>query len=568
MAGHWLAKNFKLDMSNPLAKEAFKNAEQDPARAPYEFTLTIKTDDVDQFVIDPSLTAAAFGVITSAKISQGVFNLFTEPLASPNRDTAKEMHYTLYLQDSNGADITFFGFKEVIKEDGFAAWDQTTTLYFYLWRGHSPFAREGTKDAIGVGVLHISVSDFIKQLGTFHIGSDDVLEKEQALQKFLTAFAGQVWQAYAPFLFTTTSARWNEHLFPMHTTQGVAQGEKNFYSFDTDDGLTIAMQRFSCGKSKNVVLLMHGLTTSTDMYIMPEHQNLVNHLHSEGFTDVWSLEWRGSSRFTYNLMPHRYTIDDIAKHDMPRALDFIREKCGPDVQIHIICHCVGSLSLMTSLAAGYSSFKNIKSIISNSVSLTPRVRWQSLIKLLVGPNIMEYLFGYAYISPRMAYFPGPGFGKWIYWMERMIRTECKEPACHLVSFMWGWGFPGAYNHRNIHPTTHRRLVDLFGGVSFHYYRHIVKMVLNKSAISYDRSRPGVDYLEEARSKKWPKVLLISGADNHIFPNSNKVTYEMLKGLGSFSYEEFPNYGHQDIFMGQYSHIEIFPKLVDFIKRNI
>ncbi|WP_413295370.1 alpha/beta hydrolase [Bdellovibrio sp. HCB185ZH] len=565
MAGHFMAKSFVLSTSNPLKKSDFEILEESASRVPFEFTLTIKVSDLDTFITDPHLQAGAVGTITDFEIEKGLFNLFVRPEASSDRDTAKEMHYTLFLKDKLGNPWTFFGFKEVIKEDSFEMWSQTTTLYYYIWEGHSDYNPGETKNVTGVGILRISVSDFIKQLTTFKSNAPSAIEEQEAVAKFLNVFAKNLWQSYAPFIFTTTTARWNEHLYPMNTTQGVAMGEKNLYPLDTPDGLTISVQRFKVTESKNVVLLLHGLTTSTDMFIMPEHQNFVNYLHSNGFTDVWSLDWRGSGRFTYNLGPHRYNLDDIAKNDIPTAVEYIRQQCGADTKIHVVCHCVGSISFMASLAAGH--VKGISSIVSNSVSLTPKVRWQAFIKMLFGPELLEYVFGYAYVSPRMAYFPGPGFGKWLYWMERGIRHECKEPACHLVSFMWGWGYPAAYVHRNIHPTTHRRLVDLFGGTSFHYYRHIRKMLFAKASVSFDKSK---NYLEECQKQDMPPTLFISGAENNIFPGSNKMTYEALKkgkNGAAVEYLEVPGYGHQDTFMGQYAHIEVFPKILAFLKKQ-
>ena len=162
--------------------------------------------------------------------------------------------------------------------------------------------------------------------------------------------------------------------------------------------------------------------------------------------------------FFYNLEPHRYSVDDLALYDIPKAFETIRQKVGDDKNIHVIAHCVGSMAFMASYSSGLVD--GISSIISNSVSLTPKVRWQAKLKITVAPFLIEYIFGYPYLSTKMPYFPGPGFGRWIWWMERLIRRECKEPACHMASFMWGWGFPACYEHENLHPVTHRRLSDL------------------------------------------------------------------------------------------------------------
>lgn len=571
MAGSFVAKKMTLSAQAPLPSEFIATEITRPDKTDFEFNMTIQVPDVDSFIADPSQAAQISGTITDFRfrhqmpIEQGYFQLFTRPSASPHYDTAKEMHYTLFLTDREGKKWTFFGFKELRKEDSLQFWKQTTTLYYYIWEGHSFFEKYGDKEVQGVGVLRIAVTDFLKQMRSFKTSAQNMMKEQEYLMKYYRAFTDRLWEVYAPFLFTTSTNRWREHEYPLHTTQGVHAGEKTMHPLDTLDGLTISVQRFKTQETKDVVLLIHGLTSSTDMFIMPEHTNLVNTLHGNGFTDVFCLDWRGSARFTYNLTPHQYTIDDVARYDIPKALEFIREQCGHDVRIHAIAHCVGSLSLMASYGAGYS--ENLASITCNSVSLTPQVPWPAFVKIWAGPDLMETAFDYPYLSPKMPYLPIRGFGKWIYKMERSLRSECKEPACHMLSFIWGWGFPAAFNHRNIHPVTHRRLMDLFGGTNFHFHKHIRKMLLEKESISWDGK---INYLDEVQKRELPPTLLVSGSENHIFPGSNKLTQERLLGgpnADKVRYEEFAQYGHQDIFMGQFSHTEVFPKILEFLKAH-
>lgn len=573
MSGHFVAKKMALTSQKTLLRQDFNHLSDSSIQHPFEFTLTVKVPDLESFIKNPSQTIPTEGRMTDFRFKnlinfdEGSFKLVSRPEVSSDLCTAQEMHYTMFMTDDEGKKWTFFGFKELLKEDSFKMWAQTTTLYFYIWSGHSNFESFGVKDVQGVGELKISTQDFIKQLLSFKTNDKSFLDEKKSIASFMQCFAENLWTAYAPFIFTTTSKRWNEHYYPVQTTQGVAAGTTSLYSLDTLDGLTISLQRFETQKQKDVILLLHGLTTSTDMFIMPEHKNLVNTLHENGFGDVWSLDWRGSGRFTYNLQPHKYTIDDVANYDIPAAINLIKEKCGEDVRIHVIAHCVGSLSFMAAFATGKT--RNIASIICNSVSLTPQVKWQAKAKMMIGPELLENL-KYPYISPRMPYYPGKSFGKWLYWMERSLRSECKEPACHMISFMWGWGFPAAFNHRNIHPVTHRRLADLFGGTSLHYHKHIRKMLLKKASVSFADGRDEINYLEEFKRRDLPPLLLISGAENHIFPNSNKRTFELLKAERPFSdirYQEFMQYGHQDVFMGQYSDQEVFPTLISFLKEH-
>lgn len=590
MSGSWSANIIDLSTTSLLPTQQIGISERDANRKPCEFTVTIKIADLDAFLINKDLTAEIEGTVLSPfsnqfiKIQSGIFNLFTSPQASPSLDVAKEMHYCLFLEENNGHKWTLYGFKEILKEQVSNAWKETTTLYFYSWEGHSHLTSTNKKNVIGLGVLHINPSDFLKQLTTFKTTSSANKEPIEIISKFMGIFAKNLWEAYAPFVFTTTSYRWNEHIIPLQSTVGVTSGDKQIIPFHSSDGLHLSFSRFKKEDSKNIVLLLHGLTTSTDMYIMPEHKNLVSHLHNQGFNDVWSLDWRGSCRHIYNLSPHRYTIDDIANYDIPPAIEKIRSLCGEDVNIHVICHCVGSLSFMSSLAAG--RIQGIKSVISNSVSLSPIVRWQTRLKLIFGPTILEYVLRYLYISPKLAYLPGPVVGKWLYWMERSMRKECKEPACHMISFMWGWGFPAAFEHKNMDPITHRRLSDLFGGTSFHYYRHILKMIFAKASVSWAKDRTSINYLEEAKKRKLPPILFISGTKNNIFPKSNEYTFQSLSSSASaasvsnefsnsaspaksnFRYQEFEGYGHQDVFMGKNCHIDVFPTLTNFIKEHV
>lgn len=73
-----------------------------------------------------------------------------------------------------------------------------------------------------------------------------------------------------------------------------------------------------------------------------------------------------------------------------------------------------------------------------------------------------------------------------------------------------------------------------------------------------------------KTRALPPTLLISGEENHIFPQSNKMTYEALQKTPNgprVQYREYPHYGHQDIFMGQFCDKEVFPELVQFLKQH-
>ena len=58
---------------------------------------------------------------------------------------------------------------------------------------------------------------------------------------------------------------------PLYTLEGVTGAEITTHYFSTEDGLGLSMLRFKRAEAGETVLIIHGLTTSTDMFVMPEH---------------------------------------------------------------------------------------------------------------------------------------------------------------------------------------------------------------------------------------------------------------------------------------------------------
>ena len=362
-----------------------------------------------------------------------------------------------------------------------------------------------------------------------------------------------------------------EREIPLYTLEGVKDAEITTHWLSTEDGLGLSMLRFLREPSDDVVLIIHGLTTSSDMFIMPEHENLVTFLHKHGFGDVWTLDFRMSNRFHYNLTRHSWTMDDVALYDFPAALEHLRSVVGPNKRIHVICHCLGSVSFMISLYG--KAVDGVASVISNSVSLTPRIRRFSSLKIQTAPALMEGLLGIPYLNPRWSEDRGLTVGKVISKIVSAVHRECDVPACHMLSLMWGTGFPALYKHENLADVTHRRGGDLYGGTSLNYHRHVRRMVKAGHAVKHEPGDPRHarlpdDYLQYAREIETP-VLLITGRTNCIFTDSQVETHRTLQELGCTNTElhVYETYGHQDVFMGKDVAKEVFPRFLEFLGKH-
>jgi cholesterol oxidase len=355
--------------------------------------------------------------------------------------------------------------------------------------------------------------------------------------------------------------------------EGVTDAEVSLHPFTTEDDLLLTLSRYHREDGDDVVLLMHGLTSSSDLFIMPEIRNMVSYLHDNGFGDVWALDFRMSNRFPYNTGGRRFSLDDIALFDYPAAMSELRRHIG-DRRVHVFAHCLGALSFSMSLFGGAVE-DDLASLVVNSVALTPRVPSWSKVKMAVGPDFADYVLGSPYIDPRFTEAPRLS-GRWL--MSKVISAfhpECDESACHMQSFMWASGRPGFFMHENLAPETHRhdRLADINGASTVHYYRHIRKMVKAGKAVRYDRRDPRLkrlpaDYLARAAEITTP-ILFTTGDHNRIFTDSNVVCHALLSKAvpGRHELEILPGYGHIDPILGKNAHQDVYPRILAHFQKH-
>jgi cholesterol oxidase len=536
------------------------------------FHLTIRTEDVDLFASSSEHQAAAVGYVRCDQlggrlaVESGVFNLFVD--AADNR--RKKMKYRLFFRDATGRALTLSGFKDVQDVVGNDVWRATTTLYTNLIEGHVTAEQEAAAPLVAVGIIHIEMMDFLKELTTMRASGPTLASRAAAIDKFGRLFLGSLWNVYGPSCMPKTAPF--EREIPLYTTEGVKDAVCTTHPFSTADKLGLSLLRFLREPCDDVVMIVHGLTTSSDMYIMPEHTNLVSYLLDRGWSDVWTLDFRMSNRFPYNLRRHSFSMDDVALFDFPPALATIREQIGPRRRLHVICHCLGSVSFMMSLFG--KAVTGVRSVISNSVSLTPRVPAWSRWKIRFGPFLAEYGLGFEYLNPYWRREPGLTAGKLFGMAVSAFHRECNVPECHMLSFMWGTGFPALYSHENLLDVTHRRGGDLYGGTSMNYYRHVAKMLAHdNTAVKYRPGDPRFqtlpdNYLANAKEIETP-VLFMTGERNNVFRDSNIGCHKRLEKIvpGRHRLAVFPNYGHQDVFMGKNVHVDVFPRLLEFLEEH-
>jgi cholesterol oxidase len=172
------------------------------------FRLTIRTEDVDTFVAEPSHQAGADGYVDCdlfggrRPVEKGVFNLFVG-----DRPDERRMLYRLFFADSAGHPLTLSGFKDVRDDPGFDVWRDTSTLFTTIYAGHVGPDEESAARAVAAGIITIHIPDFVKQLTTFRVSGPGAGSIPAGLEKFGRLFLGQLWGVYGRHLATADDPR-------------------------------------------------------------------------------------------------------------------------------------------------------------------------------------------------------------------------------------------------------------------------------------------------------------------------------------------------------------------------
>jgi len=539
-----------------------------------ELVLRVTIDDLERFLASGEHRASVTGHVSSRlygserKIESGSLDILRASTGDLNR---KLFVYRLHLRDDGDNEITLAGYKDVHDDFGFDLWRDTTTLNVNVLSGHVAEGDDARAEIAAAGRVRLSAGAFLRELVSLRGRTPDGRSDLGTVLRFVRFFLRNLWQVYGPS-FAPSPIAGHEREIALHTTEGVRDASCTTHPFLTDDRIDLSLLRFHRRPCANVVMIVHGLTTSSDMFIMPEHANLVSHLLDHGFTDVWTLDCRMSNRFPYNMSRHRNTLDDVALFDFPAALRTIRATVGENARVHVIAHCLGAMAFSMSLFARAST--GVSSLVVNSVSLTPMVPRWSLAKGIVSPFLVEYVLGFPYLDPRWSETPGWTLGKLFAKVVSAFHRECDEPACHMLSLMWGTGWPALYSHGHLAEITHRRGADLYGPTSLHYHRHVRRMILSgNTAVKYDRDNPRHrslpdDYLQNAADVSTP-ILFLTGQDNRVFRESNIACFHRLEKIvpGRHELRVIPGYGHQDIFMGQRCAEDVFPHIVRFLGKH-
>lgn len=332
--------------------------------------------------------------------------------------------------------------------------------------------------------------------------------------------------------------------------------QEELIPFTAGDGLPLMLVRIRGKQSpKGPVLLVHGAGVRANIFAAPVEQTIIDALITDGY-DVWLEHWRAS----IDIAPNLWTLDQAALYDHPAAVKKIVEYTGV-AEIKAIIHCQGSTSFTMSAIAGL--VPQVKTIVSNAVSLHPVVTRPSKIKLLLGTRPIGWIT--KYLNPQWGRNAPSWQAKLIDFIVGLSHREQDSRVGKHISFTYGTGHPTLWQFHNLNNDTHTWLQDEFAHVPVGFFEQIVRCIQAGNLVSVE----GKEALPEDFSAQAPKTearfCFMTGSDNICFlPESQKKSYQYFNHLQPefHSLHIIPGYGHLDIFMGKDAHRDVFPLILN------
>jgi cholesterol oxidase len=330
------------------------------------------------------------------------------------------------------------------------------------------------------------------------------------------------------------------------------------FSLLTGDGVELRLERL-CGGVRGPVVLAAGYAMSTRVFTVDTvPTSLAGYLCHKGF-DVWLLSWRSSPDLAASRT--RFTLDDVAHHDWPAAVGFVRARTGAE-QVDCVVHCIGSQTLLMSMALGRLDGQ-VRSAVCLQVGLhydMPALRrFMSRMRL---PSIID-ASGLRYLDASATIHNGVPYRM----LDALLRAypvsdRCANRTCRRAAFMWG----ELINHANLNDATHERMGDLLGNASIRPFVQMARSTLAGRIVS----ATGDDCYLTALDRLRLPITFIHGGDNAtVGLGSTGRTYDLLRathGDDRYRRHVVDGYGHLDCLIGDAAARDVFGLIGEHLDR--
>ncbi|KAG0489690.1 hypothetical protein HPP92_006553 [Vanilla planifolia] len=471
------------------------------------------------------------------------------------------MHYSLPLVSASGSRYILEG-KKVMNPFLLAsyAWREATTLHVNFQKVEMN-STENEKQQISLtdeildlqGELHISIFQLLKSLAMLKGKNKDNFVRLLLLSFWRTYILQEPRYSEEDFSLSELI----QHPYPVHV----------LHQLNTEDDYTITCMQWRSTqslwkpelKTPQPVLLLNGYAGES-YYLPTEPRDLVRTLLEEGY-EIWLLQTRLHPTHPSN----NFTIEDIAKFDIPAVIAKIHEEHGSSIRIHVIAHCAGGLAIHMALLGGHVSASCITSLSCTNSSMYFKLTTLASVKMRLPllPVTMAIIGKKKTLSITDSSKDEIRHSL-LKWVARIIpRTErCSCDECEIVSGVFG----NPYWHENVSKTLHR-------WTSKQCVTH-----LPMSGLPHLRKVCNAGHIVDAQGKNnymihperiaLPTLYISGGRSLLVTPETSLMANRYMRmHQPEFEHKRvvLAGFGHSDLLIGEESYKRVFPHFVSHMR---
>lgn len=319
----------------------------------------------------------------------------------------------------------------------------------------------------------------------------------------------------------------------------------------TGDGVALRLERYR--GSGTPLILAAGYSMPARVFTLDTiATNLAEYLVERGH-DVWLFSWRSSPDLASRRS--RFTLDDVARHDWPAAVDFVLQATGVS-SVDCVAHCIGSQTLLMSALLGRLDGK-IRSAVCLQTGLHYDVGFLAKLKSWTRTTEVLSLAGVRYIDPSAGVHRPWGYRL----LDRALKLwpisrgqRCDNPTCRRAAFIWG----ELVNHARLSEATHERMADLLGDAPLHPFLQMTGSIRRGRLV--DAS--GRDtYFRSLERLRMPITFIHGGANATFRESATARTHDALcaaHGAAGYRRHVVDGYGHMDCLIGRDAAADVYP----------
>ncbi|MBS0618319.1 MAG: alpha/beta fold hydrolase [Spirochaetes bacterium] len=322
------------------------------------------------------------------------------------------------------------------------------------------------------------------------------------------------------------------------------------HAVQTKDDWQLTIEHFaplSAAKRKYPILICHGLGANRQYFKAKDEDSLVRNLQRAGY-DVWLMDLRGradagETGYWFGKHTYTYSMDEYVKYDLDAAIGYVLAQTGA-AKVSYIGHSMGGIVMHARLGSiGDERVANFIAIASPMSFLPYNKQTFNLYRMRQGMVILPV------IPLRPGAIMGSFFPEFLYapFMNAFLNPENTDGKVKTMLMQRAINNIAKPEIKQfIYMTEHGGMFSTDGTVSYRDNLSKIKIPV---------------YLLAARRDELADPAVVRDAYERV--GSKDKTFEIFSRADGY----IDDYGHTDLIIGKEAHVEVHPKIVEWLNKR-